>query len=560
MPGKVQPENHSNEVRVDKQKITKRRKLQATAEGEETTAMGNQLTDVKDQLRVKEDVTMKQQPTIREKQQCKLGADRKELIQSNQSNEFQGTDRKQKIHLESELASREEMNAMREQLDDLHRQVTELQGKVRTEREEMRGMEKGGRDQQVAGLNSQLNTEMNEAETMREHLKDLHQQLKKQNSDKVTLNNQVAELEGKLSNKQQENTTMRDHLTELHRQIREKDANLTNLEEKLNMEMERVAMVTEALNGQLKTLQEKLAAEQQRNTDLQRRLGDEELAKTTTECVMTLRGQLQQKDKSIENLQQCLRTEQEHFRDERQAEEELLRREHQHVTELQRQLTTNKGEITRMREQLKRARQVEGELNRTPPDCFIDRKQIQITTELLGQGAWGYVLKGNFCGADVAVKVIHESIISPHNRRLFEREVDISSKCRHPCVLQFIGANTDAETPFLVTEIMDCSLRERLDQGSTPLSREEVSIISLDVAAALNYLHQKPTPIIHHDISSANVLLWRQHKDQWKAKLADFGTANFAGQSKRADTGAMIYRAPELLSNGLTQRISCKVS
>lgn len=405
----------------------------------------------------------------------------------------------------------------------------------------MRGMEKGGKDQQVAGLNSQLNTKMNEAETMREHLRDLHQQLEKQKSDNVTLKNQVAELEGKLSNKQQENTTLRYQVPKLHGQIQEKDANLANLREqvnnlqgKLNMNMEREATVTEDFNRQLTTLQEKLAAEQQGNTDLQRRLRDAELDKTAM------------REYSV-TLQQYLRTEREHFSDEFQAQEELLRGEQQRVTELQTQLTTNEGEITRMRGQLIRERQA---------DCFIDRKQIQITTEVLVHGAWGNVLKGNFRGADVAVKKIHESIISPHNRRLFEREVDIFSECRHPCVLQFIGANTDAETPFLVTEIMDCSLRERLCQDSTPLSRKQVSIISLDVATALNYLHQRPTPIIHHDVSSANVLLWRQHKDQWKAKLSDY----FAGQSKGADTGATIYRAPELLSNGPTQRISCKVS
>lgn len=469
------------------------------------------------------------------------------------------------------------MNAMREQLDDLSRQLQEKDSDIVALQNQ--ATEVQGRDEQVTGLDSQSNTEMNEAQTMREHLTRLHQQLKEQSSDIKTLNKQVAELEKKLSEKQQENTTMRNQLTDLHGQIKEKDTNSTNLreqvnnlQEKVNMNMERVVTVTEDFYEKWTTLQEKLAAEQQRNTDLQRRLGGEELEKRTmTERLESLRGQLQQKDESEENLQQQLRIEQNlviNLRNQLQtnerqlaaAREELLRGEEQRVTELQRQQRTNEGEITRVREQLERARQVEGELNRTPPDWFIDQKQIQITTEVLGHGAWGTVLKGNFRGADVAVKKIHESIISSHNRRLFEREVKISSKCRHPCLLQFIGANTDAETPFLVTEIMDCSLRDRLDKGSTPLSREEVSIISLDVATALNYLHQKPTPIIHHDISSANVLLWGRHEDQWRAKLADFGTANFAGQSNRADTGARIYVAPELLSNSPNQPISCKVS
>ena len=67
---------------------------------------------------------------------------------------------------------------------------------------------------------------------------------------------------------------------------------------------------------------------------------------------------------------------------------------------------------------------------------------------------------------------------------MFEREVDIASKCRHPCLLQFIGATADNQTPLLVTDLMDCSLRDR----RCSITAEDVTVISLDVARALNYL------------------------------------------------------------------------
>ena len=102
---------------------------------------------------------------------------------------------------------------------------------------------------------------------------------------------------------------------------------------------------------------------------------------------------------------------------------------------------------------------------------------------------------------------MHTNIMSDRNRHLFEREVDMASRCRHPCLLQFIGATTD-ERPLLVTEIMERSLKERLYNRNDPLlSQQEITVISLDVAKGLNYLHQRPQPIIHQDISSANVLL-----------------------------------------------------
>ena len=137
--------------------------------------------------------------------------------------------------------------------------------------------------------------------------------------------------------------------------------------------------------------------------------------------------------------------------------------------------------------------------------------------------------------------------------------MEIASRCRHPCLLQFIGATSD-ERPLLVTEIMERSLRERLyNEVELPLYAAEVSVISLDVARALNYLHQKPDPIIHRDISSGNVLLWRQG-NQWRAKVSDYGTANLVRQSKRSEPGTATYSAPECLTENPDRPISCKVS
>ena len=75
---------------------------------------------------------------------------------------------------------------------------------------------------------------------------------------------------------------------------------------------------------------------------------------------------------------------------------------------------------------------------------------------------------------------------------------------------------------------MDTSLRALLEERS--LSQTEIPVIALDVARGLNYLHQKhPIPILHRNISTANVLLWR-HGNQWRTKLSDYSTANFKKQ------------------------------
>ena len=134
------------------------------------------------------------------------------------------------------------------------------------------------------------------------------------------------------------------------------------------------------------------------------------------------------------------------------------------------------------------------------------------------------------------------------------REMNIASRCRHPCLLQFIGATNDDGIPLFVTELMDTSLRDLLDKK--PLPKADVVNIALDVGRALNYLHLNRPPIIHRDISSANVLLWRRD-NQWRAKVSDYGTANFMRQCKTVNPGSVIYSAPEALSTEQSPKVCC---
>ena len=177
----------------------------------------------------------------------------------------------------------------------------------------------------------------------------------------------------------------------------------------------------------------------------------------------------------------------------------------------QRQLREMQQREENSQRQLRQIQQREENSQRQLRDCdwIIARHEIQMTDKCLGRGGWGSVYEGVYCGCAVAVKQIHDLILSPHNIRLFNREMEIASKCHHPHLLQFIGATNDEESPLFVTELMENNLRTLLEQRQ--LSEREIRAISLDVARGLNYLHhKKPVPIIHRDVSSANVLLWRQ--------------------------------------------------
>ena len=165
-----------------------------------------------------------------------------------------------------------------------------------------------------------------------------------------------------------------------------------------------------------------------------------------------------------------------------------------HNMQLQRDLSAKEEIISPLRAQVENL-----ESQVTARDWVINKNDIHVTDHELGSGAWGTVCKGRFRGCDVAVKKMHEAI-NETGRSVFEREVNMASKCRHPCLLFFIGATTD-ERPLLVTELLECSLRNKLFPSPGELPVENESFISLDVAYALLYLHEKANPILHNDVS-----------------------------------------------------------
>ncbi len=355
---------------------------------------------------------------------------------------------------------------------------------------------------------------------------------------------------------------MEQQVANVQEQLREKELREVNLREQLRekeQEKENSQRQLRDMEQQLrergkheKTLQRQLRQLRELEQLFQRQLREEELQKAS------LRVQLREKSQQEENSQRQLRAIEQQLPN---LQEQLREKEdesgnlQQQVTTLEGQLRAKDQEMNEMEITLSTAQQALSEQQRQQtPDWVISRDQIQLTDQVLGRGGWGSVVEGRYCGCAVAVKQIHELILSPHNRILFEREMDIASRCRHPCLLQFIGAANDEGSPLFVTELMESSLRALLEQR--PLAATEVSVISLDVARALSYLHQKtPTPIIHRDISSANVLLWRQG-DQWRGKVSDYGTANFMQHTMTVAPGAMIYIAPEALTSNQTVKVS----
>ena len=347
-----------------------------------------------------------------------------------------------------------------------------------------------------------------------------HSQLTEMREREGNLQRQLTEMQQREQNLQGQLTEMRQREGNLQRQLTEIQQREQNVQGRLNAAQNEMQQHEQNFQGQL-------SAAQRREENLQREVNEMQQRERGFE------NQLQQRQRDFESLRSEMR----------QGEESLQRRLnelHSENSELQLSLSTAQQTLDDLRRQETR-------------DWVISRDEIHVTDKLLGRGGWASVYEGVYCGCPVAVKQIYDLILSDHNIRLFEREMSIASKCRHPHLLQFVGATNDEESPLFVTELMEKSLRDLLHEREP--SVEEILVLCLDIARALNYLHQKkPVPIIHRDVSSANVLLWRQ-RDQWRGKVSDYGTANFMQQTMTVGPGAMIYSAPESSTPNQTVKV-----
>ena len=218
---------------------------------------------------------------------------------------------------------------------------------------------------------------------------------------------------------------------------------------------------------------------------------------------------------------------------------------------LQRELQKKNDEFTQIQHQLSEAKAENSRLSIAQQESTafgiepwkVSRSDVTLE-KVIGGGGWGTVHKGKL---QVAVKQFYPDILYKKNLDRFKREMQMLALVRHPNILQFIAVVFDESDdyeknpPYIITEVLDMTLRSAYEKK---MSLTMLSIFQ-DTARALNYLHQRHEPIIHRDVSSANVLLKRLPKDKWVAKLSDLGSANLAKEAYTMNEGARVYCAPE---------------
>ena len=192
------------------------------------------------------------------------------------------------------------------------------------------------------------------------------------------------------------------------------------------------------------------------------------------------------------------------------------------------------------------------------PDLLISN--LYFTSTKLGNGAYATVYQVEWNGTPCAAKRLHPTLLEDElpggaERLLstFEAECVTWSKLRHPGVVQFLGVylERDSRLPVLIMEMMDTSLRKYLEDHSKdefPLGSK--AFVLHQITQALAYLHSQSPPLVHHDLSTNNVLL---NAESFVAKLTDFGMSRSISPSvvsqKFSIRGTRVFMPPEALQN-----------
>jgi serine/threonine protein kinase len=135
----------------------------------------------------------------------------------------------------------------------------------------------------------------------------------------------------------------------------------------------------------------------------------------------------------------------------------------------------------------------------------------------------------------------------------YKQECRLMSNLRHPNITQFLGISfvEGTKLPLLVMELLETNLDSLLEHmPNLPLSLKH-SILE-DVASGLLYLHDRPSPVIHRDLTARNVLL----SSSLVAKITDMGNSRIIDmKGKMASSltncpGTAVYMPPEALEPG----------
>lgn len=187
----------------------------------------------------------------------------------------------------------------------------------------------------------------------------------------------------------------------------------------------------------------------------------------------------------------------------------------------------------------------------TPPAPTASWTGVQLDEltigDLVARGSMGQVYMATYRDQRVAVKLLpKENLDDEMSHRLVQREMRLFRNLNHPNICQMLGGGLYEGAPYIIMEYLEGKELERVLEVRGVLTLDETRLIVRDIAAALDYLHERN--ILHRDVKPRNIIL-----QDVRAVLTDFGTARTLSGTQ--STGNLLlttpdYTAPEQIQEG----------
>jgi serine/threonine-protein kinase len=177
----------------------------------------------------------------------------------------------------------------------------------------------------------------------------------------------------------------------------------------------------------------------------------------------------------------------------------------------------------------------------------------------LGAGGMGAVYEATHLeiGKRVAIKTLSPAVAAiPGARQRFLREAQLTSRLRHPHIVDLTDMGTEGRIAYLVMELLAGEdLSHRLERTGPMVPRELVDLM-LPVCSALVAAHE--AGIVHRDLKPHNIFL-ASTAQGITPKVLDFGISKSSdsdSSSSLTSTGSVIgtphYLAPEQVKDART--------
>jgi len=150
-------------------------------------------------------------------------------------------------------------------------------------------------------------------------------------------------------------------------------------------------------------------------------------------------------------------------------------------------------------------------------------------------------------GSAAAIKVPHsEAELDPIFHDRFRREMEIGTRLEHPGIRKIFPVPSSHRL-YMAMEWLDGRLLRQLLVEENPLPIERAVSITLQILAALDYMHSHG--VVHRDLKPENIMLISQCGLHDRVKIIDFGIASLAG-SRRLTFGKLshIMGSPDYIS------------